>query len=349
MSSRRRQAVLAGTITAAAAWMALWRIDRRRVRRDPAHGLLAAPLEGRALEVRSEDGTDLHAEIFGPDDAPTIVLVHGWTCAIAFWTRQIQELSQEMRVVAYDLRGHGRSAVATGGDYSVDAHAADLEAVLRATVPAQERPVVAAHSLGAMTLVAWAGEYAGDVDQRIAAAALVNTGVGDLISESLVLRAPTRLQAVSRALGRVVLSASAPLPKGTTPLSHRLVRYIALSPKASPAEVAFCERIILEARRDVRAACGGVMCELDLYHALQDLSVPTVVIAGGSDRLTPVAHARRMTEALPEVCELLILPDAGHMSPVSDCEVVTRRLRQLVLDTRRSPRPTRPTALAAAV
>lgn len=322
----------AGAGLAAAAWTARLKADRRAVRDDPAADVLAAPLEGRPLALAAGDDTPLHAEAFGPEDAPTVVLVHGWSCALRFWTCQIQALAVDHRVIAYDLRGHGASGRPEDGDYSIDAHAADLAAVLRAVVPAGERAVVAGHSLGAMTLVALAGELPEAVTERVAAAALVNTGMGDLISESFVLRTPGALDGARQVVGRVMLSAAAPLPKGTTPISHRAVRYIALSPQASPAQVAFCERIVLECPRDVRAACGGTLTELDLHDAVRSLELPTVVIAGDADRLTPPSHARRMADTLPQLEELCMLDGSGHMSPVSDADAVTARLRRLARD-----------------
>jgi hypothetical protein len=88
----------------------------RRVRRDPEYERVNAQPNGRELQVTAADGTELHVELFGPEAAPTIVLVHGWTCALRFSTYQIQELPPEFRVVAWDLRGHRRSARAAGGD-----------------------------------------------------------------------------------------------------------------------------------------------------------------------------------------------------------------------------------------
>ena len=46
---------------------------------DPATEALRALATGTELPVTSADGTKLHAEVFGVDDAPTIVLIHGWT------------------------------------------------------------------------------------------------------------------------------------------------------------------------------------------------------------------------------------------------------------------------------
>ena len=328
--SAQRNLALAAVSAAAATWEARRRLDRRRIAADPAGKALRAPLGGRELEVEAADGTALHVREFGPGAGPTVVLVHGWTEAIEFWTLQIQALSRDLRVVAYDLRGHGRSAAPADPDYSTDAFAADLDAVLRATVPAGERAVVAGHSLGAMTIAAWAGAHRDEVGDRIAAAALINTGMGDLITETLLVRTPAGLDRARQVVGRAVLSANAPLPKGPTPISSRAVKFVALGPDASPAEVAFCENLILNCRREVRAACGDTLSQLDLHNDVASILVPTAVIAGGRDRLTPPAHARRMTEALPEPAGYVELPRCGHMAPVEEPEAVTEALRELV-------------------
>lgn len=328
--SRRTLAI--GAIPAAAAgaaWALQRRADHRRIEADPLRPALLAPLSGRRLPVRGADGTPLNVEVFGPDGAPTVVLVHGWTCAIRFWTLQIQELSKRFRVVAYDLRGHGESGMPAGHDYSTDAFADDLDAVLAAALPDGERAVVAGHSLGAMTLVACSARHPDRIRSSVAAAALVATGMGDLVSESLLLRTPAPLAQVKSVAGRVLLSAAAPMPKESTPISHRAIRYIALSASASPAAVAFCEEIVLECRREVRAACGGTLTRLDLNEAVAGLDVPTVVLAGERDRLTPPVHARRMADALPQLVELVEAPGAGHMLPVEAPELVSGRIAEL--------------------
>lgn len=314
---------------AATAWEVQRRIDRRRIDADPLRPRLWAPLEGRPLPVTAADGTELHAEVFGPDDAPAVVLVHGWTCALRFWTLQIQELSRDFRVIAYDLRGHGRSGRPADPDYSTDAFADDLDAVLAAALRPGERAVVAGHSLGGMTLVACAARHPERIRDSVAAAALVATGMGDLISESLVLRTPRRLGRLKAAVGRRILSASAPMPRRSTPISHRTVRYVTLSRSASPAAVAFCEEIVLACRNDVRAACGGTLSTLDLHDAVASLDVPTVVLAGGRDRLTPPVHARRMAASLPQLVDVVEIPTAGHMLPVEAPGIVSSAIAQL--------------------
>jgi pimeloyl-ACP methyl ester carboxylesterase len=188
-----------------------------------------------------------------------------------------------------------------------------------------------------MTLVAWAGEHRHEVSARIAAAALVSTGMHDLVTETLVLRTPTHLDRFQQKAGRALLSARTPLPTRSSPVSHRAVRYVALSPSASPATVAFCERIVLACRRDVRAACGATVSELDLRASIASLDVPAVVIAGARDKLTPPVHTQRLAEALPRTVQYIEIPRAGHMTPVEAPGDVTAAIRSLTASYVESP------------
>lgn len=312
------------------AWLLTQRYDKRRIEGDPARIRLERPLEGRRQSVTSGDGTALNVEIFGPEDAPTVVLFHGWTCALGFWTCQIQELAYDHRVVAVDLRGHGDSGHAPEGDYSIEAFGEDVSAILDACVPEGERCVVAGHSMGAMSIVAWAGVKVGKVKERIAAAAIINTGMGDLISESLVVSGPSVFDVIKRFAGQALLSARAEIPAYSAPINSRVVKYITLGPDASPAQVSFCERLVSACDPKVRGACGGTLSELDLLESIAHLDVPTVVIAGEKDRLTPLPHAERLAELLPDLVSLEVIENSGHMSPVEMPDQVNEVLRGLV-------------------
>lgn len=319
-------AVVSGAV--AVAWRTQRGRDERAIAADPEQAELSRPLPGRPVPVTSCDGTTLHAEVFGSDTGPTIVLVHGWICTLRSWHHQLDALAANHRVVAYDLRGHGRSGPAASGDYSTAALAADLDAVLRACVPPGEKAVVAGHSMGAMALVAWAGAFPGDVQVRLAAAVLVDTGIERLIAESRVFITVAALSRLKTLIGARVLGLGLKAPPRSTPLVHRLVRYVALSRRASPAQVAFCERMFLDCPADVRAAFGATLSELDLATSLAALTVPTVVMVGELDRLTPPVHARAMAESLPDA-RLVELEGTGHMSLLEAHGEVTAQIEAL--------------------
>lgn len=302
---------------------------KRRIASDPERETLSAPLEGRQLIVASADGTLLNAKAFGPEDGTTVVLAHGWTENLSFWTYQIRALSDlGLRVVAYDHRGHGDSEAPEDEDYSIERFGEDLEAVLEHCVSQGERAVVGGHSLGAMSIAAWARDH--DVERRVGAAAMINTGVGDLVADQLLLPVPKVAQALNHTLAtHGFLGSRAPLPRFSTPLTAAAVRYIAFGPAATPAQVAFFERMMIANPPDVRATVGMAMSELELYDALPCLTVPTAVIAGEKDRLTPPSHARRIAEELPRLERLLVLPNTGHMAPIERHREVVDVLRSL--------------------
>jgi pimeloyl-ACP methyl ester carboxylesterase len=80
----------------------------------------------------------------------------------------------------------------------------------------------------------------------------------------------------------------------------------------------------------VRANIGIAMSEMDLHDALPRLTVPTIVIAGAKDRLTPPSHARRIAEMLPQLRRLTVLENTGHMTPLERPDVVIEALAELV-------------------
>ncbi|MFI5631440.1 alpha/beta fold hydrolase [Streptomyces sp. NPDC051664] len=285
----------------------------------------APPVPARELTAVSADGSRLHVEVYGPDGAPAVVLAHGWTCNTHFWAAQIRDLAVDHRVVAYDQRGHGRTPAVGPEGYSTDALADDLEAVLAAALAPGEQAVLAGHSMGGMTLMA-ASQRAG-LRQHAAAVLLCSTGSSRLIAESLVV--PMRAGAVRTRMTRAILGARVPLGP-VTPVSKRILKYATMGAGSAPERVESCARIVHACPRASRVAWGHVLAELDLDAGIRELLVPTAVIAGTEDRLTPPVHARALAAALPDCLGLTELAGMGHMTPVEAPEAVTAKIRELV-------------------
>jgi pimeloyl-ACP methyl ester carboxylesterase len=257
-----------------------------------------------------------------------MVLIHGWTETIRYWTYVIRELESEFRIVAYDLRGHGDSGPAADDDYSLARFGDDVEAVLSACVPDGRAAVVAGHSLGAMSIAAWAEHH--DVAARTETAALLNTGLSGLVAGSALVSVPAFAHRLTDPVSRrVVLGSRRPVPPFSSPLHHAVIRYAAFGPDASPALIEFYSGMVTACPADVRAAVGLAMADMDLDHALERLTVPTLVMAGERDRLTPPAHARRIADAVPKLAELIELPSTGHMGPLERPAEVAAALREL--------------------
>ncbi|MFD5921601.1 alpha/beta fold hydrolase [Kitasatospora sp. NPDC058201] len=278
----------------------------------PADCVPPAPTE--EADVRSADGTRLHVEVYGQPGAPTVVLAHGWTCSTRFWAPVIHRLADRYRVVAYDQRGHGRSEVPPSRvRYSTRALAEDLSAVLDRTVPAGERAVLAGHSMGGMTVMAAAGRP--EVAERTAAAVLISTGSSDLVADLRVVPDAVRSPGLRRFLHRRILRSRLPLgPLG--PVTRAGLKYGTMGAGSPADRVEVTARIVHACPTAVRANWALVLDRLDVRAGLARLTVPTAVVVGTDDRLTPPVHAHRIVAALADPQGLLLLPGVGHMAPI---------------------------------
>ncbi|MEU8977497.1 alpha/beta hydrolase [Streptomyces sp. NPDC048309] len=289
-----------------------------------AHGAYAPPAPARELTAVSADGARLHVEVHGPKNAPPVVLAHGWTCSTAFWAAQIRDLAADHRVIAYDQRGHGRSPASA--TCTTEALADDLEAVLAATLAPGEKAVLVGHSMGGMTLMAASARAR--FREHAAAALLCSTGSSRLVAEARVV--PLRAGRLRTRLTKSVLGSRAPLGP-VTPLALRILKYATMGPGSSPGMVEACARIVHACPRNVRHAWSVVLDLVDLDHGVRELKVPTAVVVGTADRLTPVVHARALVAALPNCVGVTELTGLGHMTPVEAPELVTSRIRELVV------------------
>lgn len=107
----------------------------------------------------------------GRGDLP-VVLVHSLAGNSSQWSAQLDHLRRTQRVVALDLRGHGRSEPPRNGDYSIEGMVGDVAAVVDSL--GLTRFVLVGHSMGGGVALAYAGRYPG----RVAGLVLVDP-IGD--------------------------------------------------------------------------------------------------------------------------------------------------------------------------
>lgn len=311
----------------------------------------AVPL--RVVPVTTADGAALRVHVYGPDTAPTLVLIHGWACSIEYWNPQISAFAENYRVVCYDQRGHGESTLGTVAP-SEHTLADDLAAVLDATLPAGERAVLAGHSMGGLTIQAWAKHHPEQVSERAAAVLLANTANSAIRSETdllpllnkqltvaehpiTVLGVPAK---VPNTVSETLLFTPLPIPGGW--VTEQVFRHRILTPEASDEEVDFAIGIIRSCRPLARGRHAAAMADMDLSEGTANLTVPTTVIAGAKDHLLPQRMSRPVVEILRRTGHLAdfhVLPH-GHLSNIEDTDAFDRVLRQ-ILRSSQSSRGTR--------
>ena len=288
------------------------------------------PTPRERLDVLSADGTRLAVQVTGPQDGPTVLLSHGWTCSAGFWGRVLNRMHPGVRTVVFDQRGHGRSQAVAADACTEQALSDDLEAVLTAVVPDGARCVVAGHSMGAMGLVALSARRPELVRARVAAALLASTGVGNLVDQARAVPVPAGLAGVGRQITRRGMSDArllADLPHWAARIA---IGHITLSPVASAIERSYCTDVVLACPATTRLGFATMLHRLDLRAALPAFDVPALVIVGSEDRLTPPWHARGMAQALPQSLGLMELPGIGHMTPLQTPDVLADAVHGLV-------------------
>ncbi len=286
--------------------------------------------------VITEDGLRLHVTVRGPDDAPlTVLLSHCWTAEESDWHYQVSDLlgryGHGIRLVTWDHRGHGRSDRAPEPSCTIPHLARDLGLVVDTYAP--DGPLlVAGHSVGGMTITALPEERP-DLVPRLAGALFVSTTGGDLHQVTLGL--PAAAGALLRNRLPFVLASRARLlsrsRREQLPVIERQIakRFLFGTP-ARPRDVGHVVDQLIHARPETMAGFFRDMMTHDRVGGLAAFDdIPTTVLVGSRDLLTPPPHAARLAGGI-RGARLLVAPDAGHYLPFERRELVSSELMVLI-------------------
>ena len=231
-----------------------------------------------------------------PQPVPTVVLLHGFGSSLHTWEDWVPVLSQDFRVIRYDLPGHGLTGPDARGDYT-DARGIVVLLDLLNHLGIQKISLIG-HSIGGR--LAW--NFAAAHPERI---------------EKLVLVAPDgfaspgfeygkspeiglSLQAMRYVLPKTLLrmSLEPAYANASAMTDQRLTRYheLMLVPGVRPALIARLEQSILQ----------------DPNPILTNIKVPTLLLWGDQDAMIPVANAADYLRALPNA-RLVRMPGVGHL------------------------------------
>ncbi|MGH3335042.1 MAG: alpha/beta fold hydrolase, partial [Nocardioides sp.] len=278
--------------------------------------------------MRTHDGLELTVCPRGPDDARvTVVLAHCWTADMDDWHYQIRDLLEVfgpgVRILTWDHRGHVSSDPAPLRDCTIENLARDMADVVD-THAGTGRLVIAGHSIGGMATLALA-EQRPDILARTDGVLFVSTSSGDLESVTLGLpeagrwlkaQIPRLLAARARLLSRKVRRRS---PRIESEVAHRFLF-------GQPMRLRDCGLVIDQLINSPPATKEGFYRDFmthDRVAALAEFDgIPTRVLVGDRDVLTPVAHARKIAAGIPSA-RLVIAPGAGHMLPLERDQLVS--------------------------
>jgi pimeloyl-ACP methyl ester carboxylesterase len=315
-------------------------VGRARGRPDPYVDEPFGSLHTAGRTVYADDGVPLHVEVAGDDEADlTIVFVHGFTLSMDCWHFQRRDLAGAGRLVFYDQRSHGASGRSPREHATIDQLGRDLYAVVQAVAP--RGPVVlVGHSMGGMTLLALAdqrpelfrptaegGRVAGVALVGTAAGAFAETifGIPGVVGRAVRPVAPGVIRAASRRAHLIEQGRRA-----GSDVAFLLTRKLSYGGDVPPSLVAFMEQMVAATPVEVMTEFFDTFLRHDKLEALGTLKgLPTLILCGDEDKLTPVRNSHVMADALPEA-ELVVVPGAGHMVMLERPSLVTGALRRLV-------------------
>ncbi|SEM09914.1 alpha/beta fold hydrolase [Nonomuraea pusilla] len=341
-TTTRRRVGIAGAIVgaasagvAAAALAKRYAVGRIRLRPDTEASELFGELGGREHTLITSDEVALHVEVDGPEDAPlTIVFCHGYCLSLESWHYQRKDLRESHRLVLWDQRSHGRSQRATPDGSTIDRLGDDLAELIEEFVPGP--CVLVGHSMGGMTIMALADRHPHLFGDKVRGVALISTSAGKLAELTLGLPA-----LLSKALHKVAPATVSMLGRrgalvdrtrhAGSDIAFLITRYMGFgdSKNVSPTVVDFAESMIRATPTEVFADFYPALMNHDKLAALHVLDpVPTAILVGDGDWLTPPEHSEAIAAALPKA-QLTEVPDTSHLIQLERPGAVNDALRDL--------------------
>jgi len=229
-----------------------------------------------------------------------LVLIHGYPFNRSLWNEQITALTSNYRVIAPDLRGFGDSEAAPD-TATMNVMAQDV--VLLLNQLGIVRATICGLSMGGYVALALYKQ----LPSRVRALILADTRASSDTEEAKQTRVQQAEKALSEGMAGI---ADAMLPKLLTPetVSKR------------PEVVKRVRDMMLKTKPEgAAAALRGMAARDDQTDLLAKIAVPSLILVGAEDAITPVADSEKMHQAIAG-SRLHVLENAGHVSNIERTE-----------------------------
>ncbi|WFU31704.1 alpha/beta fold hydrolase [Bradyrhizobium brasilense] len=215
------------------------------------------------------------------------MFVHGFTTTAEFWREQVDAFSARYQVVRINLPGHGRSPRPEDRKYTIEAFVEDVLKVYRAL--AIESAVLVGLSMGGTI----AQHFTLSHPERVRALVLVGAtphGLGADVNVDNVLKAIADL--------------------GVVAASQKVIER-SFGSAASADLVEFAKHEVAQTPAFVAREAIASLNASDSRDRLGQIRVPTLVLVGNEDIITPPSESQALARGIPN-SRLEIIPEAGH-------------------------------------
>ena len=231
-----------------------------------------------------------------------ILFIHGFPFDGTMWDHQ---RDAGFPMLAPDLPGFGKSTAPSPASPSIEAYA---DAVLQIIRQQKEKPIVAGLSMGGYILLALLRQHAAELAGAILIDSRAEADTPEARANRLNSIEDIRAHGTANVINGLMARLLAPNATDAVKAETR-----AIMERQSPTAVIVAQSAMAN-RRD----------QADL---LPQLKLPTLIIVGEKDIMTPPSAARAMHAAIPG-SQLIEIPDAGHMSPMENPPAVNAALRE---------------------
>lgn len=261
------------------------------------------------MQVLSVNGIRLHHAISGPDGGAPVVLAHSLGTDFRVWDRLVALLPTGLRILRYDLRGHGLSA-APEGDYFMGDLVADAAALMEATGFRQ--------------------------------AAFVGLSIGGIIAQGLAAERPdlVRIAVLSNTAAKIGTEDSwrarmaAVRAGGIEAVADQVMTawFTRAFHSQRAEELAGWRAMVARQPRAGYLGCCAALAGTDLRESTPGLRQPVLVLAGDADGSTPADLVRETAESIPGA-RFALIRGAGHIPCVEQPAAMAAEITRFLHDT----------------
>ncbi|MBF6446981.1 MULTISPECIES: alpha/beta fold hydrolase [Nocardia] len=290
-----------------------------------------------ARRVVADDGVPLAARVVGAENpAATVVFVHGFCNSMQSFHFQRRDLARQwgaqVRMVFFDLRGHGSSGTSSTANCTVPQLGRDLLRVIEDCAP--DGPLVlVGHSMGGMAILAAAARDPQLFERRVLASALLSTTAAGVTraGAAQLLRSPAidGFRVLAHTSPALVQAGRVTARQLITPVLHVSSFHGDVSPTLSRFTTSMIDRTPVETIVKFLEA-------LQVHDESAALPVlaprPALVVGGDHDLIIPFRNSRELAARLPDA-DLIRVTDAAHMVHLQYPELINAALDRLLLRT----------------